>query len=215
MTKQQFLQQLEKGLKSKHVSDISDILSDYEDYFHEQLALGKSEDMISLSLGDIESIIKDYHEHESVKGKSWFDLVAISFVALPLLMLSYGLLIGFIGLSFASWGIAIYYTFSLDSLSFMPVIPLTASWGFILAFLAFAVFMFSLSVRYFGVLKSMTKQYLVKQTIRIGDFPQSPIYQKLLIISGWVSLAFVTIGYLLAAFIAKDFQFWHTWEWFQ
>lgn len=215
MTKQQFLEHLEKGLKSKHVSEVSDIIEDYIVYFDEQLALGKKEEDIAVSLGEIESIIDDYADYSKRSRKHWFDLVAISFVAIPLLIMNYGVLIVFGASSLAFWGSAIYYLFGLDSLAFMPMIPLIPKIGFILGLLSLAMFMFSLSVRYYGILKSMTKQYLVKQAIRIGEFPQKDIYQKIFKYSGLLTIVLVVVVYVLAAIVAKDFQFWHVWEWFE
>ncbi|RJP57532.1 MAG: hypothetical protein C4543_09540 [Ignavibacteriales bacterium] len=215
MTKQQFLEHLEKGLKSKHVSEVSDIIEDYRVYFDEQLTLGKKEEDIALSLGDLESIMDDYSEYSKGSRKHWFDLVAISFLAIPLLIMNYGVLITFGASSLAFWGGAIYYLFGLDSLAFMPMIPLVPKIGFILVLLSAAMFMFSLSVRFYGILKSMTKQYLVKQAIRIGEFPQKDMYQKIFKYSGLLTVGLAIIGYFLAVIVAKDFQFWHVWEWFE
>ena len=215
MTKQQFIEHLEKGLKSHHVSEVSDIIEDYVVYFDEQLALGKKEEDIALSLGDIDSIIEDYASYSKGSKKHWFDLVAISFIAIPLLILNYGVLITFGASSLAFWGGAIYYLFGLDTFSFMPMIPLLPKIGFILVLLSSAMFMFALSVRYYGILKSMTKQYVVKQAIRIGEFPQKDIDQKIFKYSGLLTLILTILGYIIAAIVAKDFQFWHQWDWFE
>ncbi len=214
MTKQQFLDQLSKGLTVKHVSDVSDIIEDYEVYYAEQIALGKTEEDISLSLGDIDSIIHDYASYASGEKKHWFDLVTISFLAIPLLIMNYGLLIIFAASSLAFWGIAIYYLFGLSSLSFIPMIPLLPKIGFIITLFVYSLFMFSLSVRYYGILKSMTKQFIVKQQIRIGEFPQKKIYQQIFRYSSISMMILTVIVYLVSALVAKDFQFWHVWEWF-
>jgi uncharacterized membrane protein len=215
MNKQTFLETLEKGLKNKQVSDISDILEDYQEYFERQLALGKKEEDIASSLGNLDSIILDYADIQSGNKKKWFELVTISFIALPMLIMSYGLWISFAATSLAFWGVAVYLTFSIQSLSFMPMIPLIPKIFFILSAFVSCIFMFSLSVRYYGVLKSMTKQYVVKQSIRIGEYKQSPIYIKIFNVSFWMMIALLFITYAVSALVAKSFEFWHVWEWFQ
>jgi hypothetical protein len=75
--------------------------------------------------------------------------------------------------------------------------------------------MFSFSVRFYGILKSMTKQYVVKQSIRIGEYKQSPIYIKIFNMSFWMMIALLFVTYAVSALVAKSFQYWHVWGWFQ
>lgn len=214
MTKEQFIETLKQGLKKHNIHDVDDIISDYSDYFNEQLAIGKSESEISFKLGDVKSIISDYSESCSKTKKKWFDLVTVSFIAIPLLIILYGLLISFIGGALATWGIAIYYLFQVNSLSFMPTIPIGVHLIYVLMMLVWSIFFFSLSVRFTSTIKSMTTQYIVKQTIRIGDYHIKDIYIKLFKFSLIIGMSLFLIGYLLSALIAKDFQYWHVWGWF-
>lgn len=215
MNKITFLEILEKGLKNRQVHDIKEIIDDYQEYFDIQIANGKKEEEISSYLGSIDSIISDYADNQSGSKKKWFELVTISFVALPLLIMCYGLLIAFAGSSIGFWGIAVYLAFDIETLNFMPMIPLFPKIFYILTALVTCVFMFSLSVRFYGVLKSMTKQYVVKQSIRIGEFVQSPIYMKIFKVSFWIMLILFIATYIVSALAAKSFQYWHIWGWFQ
>lgn len=215
MNKASFLETLEKGLKQKQVHDIKEIIDDYKEYFDIQLASGKKEEEISAYLGNIESIISDYADSDIGSKKRWFELVTISFVALPMLIMCYGLLITFAASSIAFWGIAVYLAFNIDTFSFMPMIPWIPKIFYVLTALATCVFMFSLSVRFYGVLKSMTKQYVVKQSIRIGDVVQSSIYLKIFKISFWMMVSLTVFTYVISALVAKNFEYWHTWEWFR
>lgn len=215
MTKVGCLQYLEKGLKAKHVKDVDDIIIDYQEYIEKQVALGKKETDVVASIGDLDSIILDYVENSEGSRKKWFEMVTISMVALPLLIINYGLLIVFIGSALSFWGIAVYYTFGLESLNFMPMIPLLPKIFFLFLALASAIFMMSTSVRYYALLKSMTKQYIVKQAIRIGDYVQSPVYEKIFKVSLMAMVGMFVITYVVSAIAAKDFQFWHVWEWFE
>jgi uncharacterized membrane protein len=215
MNKITFLETLEKGLKNRQVHDIKEIIDDYQEYFDLQIASGKKEEEIAIYLGSIDSIISDYADNQSGNKKKWFELVTISFVALPMLIMSYGLLITFAASSIAFWGIAVYLTFNIRTLDFMPMIPLLPKVFYILTALITCVFMFSLSIRLYGVLKSMTKQYVVKQSIRIGEFVQSPIYIKIFKISFLLMVILFIITYVLSALVAKSFEYWHVWRWFQ
>ena len=215
MNKHLFLESLEKGLKNKQVHDIDEILEEYQEYFDRQLALGKKEEDISNSLGSLESIINDYAEIKQGHKKKWFELVTVSFVALPMLIMCYGLWISFAATSLAFWGVAVYLTFGIQSLSFMPMIPLIPKIFFILSAFVSCIFMFSLTVRYYGVLKSMTKQYVVKQSILIGEYIQSPIYTKIFNISFLIMTSLIILTYIISSIYAKSFEFWHIWEWFQ
>jgi hypothetical protein len=215
MNKTTFLETLEKGLKNKQVHDIKDIIDDYQEYFDIQITQGKKEEEIASSLGSIESIVSDYALNQSGSKKKWFELVTISFVALPLLIMCYGLLIAFAASSLGFWGVSVYLAFDIDTLNFMPNIPLFPKLFYIATALASCVFMFSFSVRFYSVLKSMTKQYVVKQSIRIGEFIQSPIYIKIFKISFWTMTILFVLTYIISALTAKSFQYWHVWEWFQ
>lgn len=215
MNKTTFIEQLKQGLKKHNINDIDDIVSDYENYFVEQLKNGKSEEDISFRLGDVKSIIRDYAESSSASNKRWFDLVTIGFVAIPVIIMLYGVLIVFIGSTVATWAIAIYYLFRLETFSFMPMIPMGVHLIYVLLMLCWSVFFFTLSVRMAKTLKSMTMQYLVKQTIRIGEYHIKPIYVKLFNYSLMIGLGLFVVGYAVSAFVAKSFEYWHVWGWFQ
>lgn len=214
MNKEQFIDTLRQGLKKHNIKDVDDIITDYEDYYKEQLSLGKTETEISMKLGDLKSIISDYAESSSNSKKKWFDLVTVGFIAIPLLIILYGLLISFIGGALATWGIAIYYLFRLDSLNFMPNIPAGVHFIYVVMMLSWSIFFFSLSIRFAATIKSMTTQYVVKQAIRIGDYQIKNIYIKLFDYSLIIGSSLFVIGYIISALIAKDFQYWHVWGWF-
>ena len=214
MTKDQFIETLRQGLKKHNISDVDDIIADYDDYFTQQLALGKSESDVAVRLGDIKSIIQDYTESGSSTKKKWFDLVTVGFVAIPMLIIMYGLLITFIGATIATWAISIYYLFRLDTLSFMPTIPLGVHLIYVLLMISWLIFFFSLSVRLAATTKSMTVQYIVKQAIRIGDYHIKKIYIKLFNYSLITGCILFVLGYVISSIVAKNFQYWHVWNWF-
>ena len=215
MNKTEFLKTLEMGLKKHKVHDIDEIISDYEEHFNHQKEINKSEEDTSKSLGDINSIILEYAGLRESKKRGWFDLVAINMLAIPLLITHYGFIIILAAMTLASWSISIYYLFQMDSLSFLPFIPFGIHLMYVLSFLVTSILFFSLTVNDGYLLKSMSKQYIVKQTIRIGNPYIPKIYKKLTSYSLYVFIILFVLTYVLSAIVAKDFQYWHAWEWFQ
>jgi uncharacterized membrane protein len=214
MNKIEFLSQLEKELKKHNVSDITEIIDDYREYFDQQLSIGQKEDSIASYIGDIQSIVDDYVMIDKGNHKKWFELVTVSVIALPLLILSYGVLIVTAASAVAFWAIAIYYLFNVSSFSFMPLIPLVPRFFYIACSLSAAVLMFSFSVRYYGMLNSMTKQYIVKQTIRIGEYAIPSVYQKILKISAISFVILFIASFIVSVISAGTLQYWHEWHWF-
>lgn len=214
MNKEEFINALEKGLKKANISEIKDILGDYQEYFDRQLELGKKEADISRFIGDIDSIVSEYKSIEQQDKHSWFSMVGTTIVALPLLIISYGVVILLFGAMIASWGIAVYYVFNLSSLAFMPSIPVFPMIFYVLFFIAFAVFFFSFGYRFFVTVLSMTKQYIVKQSIVIGEYKKLIIYHKLFKYSFLIGSSLFLIAFIISIISAKSFEFWHTWQWF-
>ena len=69
MTKKQFLERLENELFENNVTNIEDILVEYENHFAEGKKIGKSEKEICESLGSPEMIAADYKGYKSEKKK--------------------------------------------------------------------------------------------------------------------------------------------------
>ena len=214
MNKIEFLSQLERELKKHNVSDIIEIIDDYREYFDQQISIGQKEENIASYIGEIQSIVDDYVTIDKGNHKKWFELVTVSIIALPLLILSYGVLIVTAASALSFWAIAIYYLFDVSSFSFMPFIPLVPRFFYIALSLSAAVLMFSFSVRYYGMLNSMTKQYIVKQTIRIGDYVIPSIYQRILKISAICFVILFISSFIVSVISAGTIQYWHEWQWF-
>lgn len=214
MDKQAFLTKLEKELKKRKVKDIDEIIDEYQDYIDHQIQAGKKEKNIISFIGEIDSIVEAYNQDDIEHKHRWFDIVATSLFAIPILIMMYGLLIGFIGLVISSWAISIYYIFSLSSLDFMPYIPLIPKFGFILTFLSFSLLMALCSYRYFLLIKSMTNQFVVKQKIVVGKYEVKQKYMKLMKRVSIVFTVLIILTFIVSIISAKSLEYWHVWEWF-
>ncbi len=60
MTKKQYLDALEKELRSRRVADVEEVLSDYEAHFARKAADGYSEEDIARKLGTPQDIANDF-----------------------------------------------------------------------------------------------------------------------------------------------------------
>ena len=60
----------------------------------------------------------------------------------------------------------------------------------------------------------MTKQYIVKQSIVIGEYKKLSIYQKLSKYSFLIGMSLFVIAFIISVVSAKSFEFWHAWQWF-
>lgn len=71
MTKQQFIETLEIELKRRNISEISDIIEEYEQHFAFKLADGYAEEEIAAKLGDPKGIAAQYDASpaEGKRGK--------------------------------------------------------------------------------------------------------------------------------------------------
>jgi len=119
MSKQDFLDKLEKSLKNIPVQERKDILYDYEEHFVNGAVSGKSEPEIAAALGNPEAIAKeilaDYHVTQAVENISINNIaravlatVSLGFLNLVFVM---GPLIGVVGVLFAFYVVAIVLIF--------------------------------------------------------------------------------------------------------
>ena len=76
MSKEEFLKTLRKKLNVLEDSEIEDIISEYEGYIEEKVAVGLTEEEAVKELGDIDEIVRDLLAAYKVKGEpteNWFN----------------------------------------------------------------------------------------------------------------------------------------------
>jgi uncharacterized membrane protein len=132
MTKKEFLNKLEKNLKSLKKKDIEEILSYYEEHFRIGLEKGKTEEKIAEGLGDVIQIANQFKNESGIEpsnkkeksvilkiflaaGLIFFNLVFVSGIFFGLLGALIGFFSGSLGMTFG--GIA-----GLLSVIFSPII---------------------------------------------------------------------------------------------
>jgi uncharacterized membrane protein len=120
MNKQQFLQELNHGLKGIPEVERADIIRDYEEYFHAGLESGKTEADMITGLGSVKQIAKElsasYHI-ESVREKpNVANMVraVIALISLTLFNVIFvlGPLLGLFGILIGCWGVVLGMVFA-------------------------------------------------------------------------------------------------------
>lgn len=67
MTKSEYMRELESGLRNGNISNVEEVLADFEDHFNEALAAGQDETEICEMLGDPAEIAEQYTEENPVQ----------------------------------------------------------------------------------------------------------------------------------------------------
>lgn len=121
MDKRQFLSKLEKAILTLPRNERDDILYDYEEYFSNGLADGKTEEEISSSLGSPEQLGKElsavyYVDAVQESGttrnffRAFWAVISLSFFNLLIVA---GPLIALASLLFAGWVVAVSFSLTL------------------------------------------------------------------------------------------------------
>lgn len=176
MTKTEFFEKLNEGLKKVRKEDRAEILADYEEHFQNALTKGKSEEQVCKDLGSVDQIITDYRidrvvaaqvtgEAGSTKSILRAALILLAMaplnflffvgpfvVTLSLLVASWG-----IGGSFFLIGIVLFFTFLIHILSsaLIPVLLIGC-----VGVVALALFLMLLLVPLTRLLGTLTFKYL-------------------------------------------------------
>ena len=239
MNKIEFMETLKNSLVQAGVSDIEEILSEYEEHFIFKMADGFSEEEVSLKLGDPKELAKQFIQDEPKKivkkknrfftglGLAFLDI----FIACIFISLFAGVLvITAVAVSSATAGILLITKMNIASL--IPVMPYKSAVLFAVAFLALAILMFITAVYGFMWFKQLIVSYARFHKNCMAKASNEAVYPAkatFLQINGKLKITLrVTIlaslvifvialitAYILSAFDAKSFEFWHVWEWFQ
>ncbi len=222
-----FIKQLSTGLKKIGVTDVEEVIKDYEAHFDNELEKGKTEEEISRKLGKIDEILVDFQLEkpvdEPIKRMSLYSVI-LSDIFIYIGMLSLYLFnLSIIILSLGSLILGIYFILSMSVLEFIPVMnPLFGQFlGFM--FIALAVLSFGVSALLFRFLNTLMKRLnqwhnkVLKGEINtvIITVSQSKLIKKITL---WSCLAVVILmitTYIIGVNIADNPQFWHEWHWFE
>lgn len=239
MNKKEFMDKLKNSLLESGISDIDDILNEYEEHFLFKMADGFSEEEVSLKLGDPKELAKQFVQEApviKVKKKNRF-LTGLGlgfldiFVGCIFLVLFIGVIaLAAVAISSATAGVLLITKMNIASL--LPVMPYKSAVMFSVGLIALAILVFITVVYGFLWFKQLLVSYSRFHKNCMAKASNKAVYPAkatFLQVSGklkrtlrgtiLVSLVIFLVafigGYAVSALEAKALEFWHVWEWFQ
>lgn len=235
MNKTEYLNALQRELKSRNIGEIEEILAEYSQHFDLKCADGYSEEETAARLGKPDVIASQYVDsHANIKsikpvliaGAAISDIFAAMFFAL---LFAWVVTVAAASLVFLFTGILLILKLNIQGL--LPSMPYAGNLftGISLSSLSLSVAAGAIYCFYY--LKQLIKAYLRwhKNLLNAGlmniyppiaKYPQLPpklkrIIRSIALISLIVFFISFVIGYAVMAISAGAFEFWHVWNWFQ
>ena len=239
MNKKEFMDKLKNSLLESGISDMEDILNEYEEHFLFKMADGFSEEEVSLKLGDPKELAKQFVQEAPVikvkKKNRFFTGLGLGFLDIFVGCIFLVLFIGVIALaavaiSSATAGVLLITKMNIASL--LPVMPYKSAVMFSVGLIALAILVFITVVYGFLWFKQLLVSYSRFHKNCMAKASNKAVYPAkatFLQVSGklkrtlrgtiLVSLVIFLVafigGYAVSALEAKALEFWHVWEWFQ
>lgn len=237
MNRQTYLSELAGQLKAHGISDIDEIIAEYDEHFSRKAADGFSEEEISAKLGKPKDIAVQfaYSENPAEKktgkvlisvGLFFADLFTIPFF---IMLLAWVVALGAASIAFALSGVSLFIRPLLPTgLIYMPAMPYAGGAVFGLMLVALGFLAASGTIYSSGLTIQMTRAYKRWHKNMFGDmkyppYSMHPVLEDRLrrrlrtvaLIALLVFAASFIIGYILLATGAGALEFWHVWHWFE
>jgi len=237
MTKNEFLLQLKNELKKNNISDLDDIISEYEQHFAFKLADGFSEEEIAAKLGDPVELASQFIPNVSenkyggrkivtVIGMIFADLFAGAFF---LMLFIFAAVMGIVTVAAAIIGICLLV--GLNFYGLIPGMPYLCAFIFAVSFFAFAVLSTAAFLYFVVFTRQLMRSYkrfhinVIAGSSGKAALPSLPVHPllshkfqrrlRMLALSSLTMLAVSLVsGYIISAIIAGNLEFWHVWGWF-
>jgi len=233
MTKIEYLDQLRSELKKNNVTDMKDILAEYEQHFAFKLTDGYSEEEIAAKLGKPQTIAIQFDGNAVKKNSSGVKVllkIGLIFAAIVealfyILFLAWNLVLAAAAIVFAAAGVCMIGNFNIAGL--IPYMPYLGSIIFGVSILGLAALFAGASFYCFEFFKQMIRASVRWQknlTSKIGlpPLPLSPQFEpktkrKLRTFMLWsitVFGIFFVLAFVVLMLRAGTMGFWHHWNWF-
>jgi uncharacterized membrane protein len=236
MIKSEFLEKLEKELKRNHISDASDIVSEYEQHFAFKMADGYSQEEIAAKLGNPVALASQFEASDversggrkaiTITGLCFADLFAGCFFVL---LFAWEVIMAAVSLCCAAVAVCLFGGWNLYAL--IPPVPYWCGVVFGLFFGALAVLAAVGCVYFFAFLCQLARSYRRFHHNALAAASGSPVLPALAIHPHFsaktrrrirlVALVAVTLlavcfvlGMIVSMLSAGALEFWHTWGWF-
>ncbi len=236
MDRYMFIDILRENLEKNKVTEIDDIIFEYEEHYNYKLEDGYSEEEISKKLGDPLFLATQYIENTNKEqpNKKFINITGI--ISLDIFVLLFFI-------TFYAW-IAVLFVFSTASLSIglslflnlspynlIPYLPYWNGAVLSISFISLALLSYIGTYYNYLYLKQLLKSYfrfhnnVFAKTKNNPTLPSLPIHPKLskktsrklrsivLFSLNVFAISFI-LGYLVITITAKSFEFWHVYNWF-
>ncbi|PAT01115.1 hypothetical protein CI105_08270 [Candidatus Izimaplasma bacterium ZiA1] len=236
MKKSTFINQLKKKLIELKITDIDEILVEYESHFDYKLGDGYSEEEVCIKLGDPLDLAKQYmdgNEIEKANRKlvTIIGLIFIDIIVVQFFILFFAFVIVLLAFSLSAAAIGFSLFTSINPFGLIPYLPYWCGAVMGISMVSLAVLSIILTYYCNLYLKQIIKKYIrfhknsINSSVNkpmLPSLPSSPqlskkhsrrvrfIFQLSL---NAFAISFV-LGYGICALTAKSFEFWHVFEWF-
>lgn len=236
MNQKEFIRLLSKALKDNDVTDITEIIEEYNYHFEYKLMDGYTEEEISTKLGNPIDLANQYEStyvstHRPNKYLSFVSLGIMNFFALNFLLIIAGWIIISFATSLVSFGIFGVLFVGVTPFEWFPTMPYWCGAIISIWFLSFFVLMIVVTYYSFLYLKQLVKSLsrFNKNTINqvkgtptlpnIGTTPSlnnktARIIRKTLQLSLSAFAISIILGYLVCWIVSGNVEFWHAFGWF-
>jgi len=237
MTKNEFLLQLKNELKKNNISDLDDILSEYEQHFAFKLADGYSEEEIAAKLGDPAELASQFIPNAQEKkycGRKVVTVIGMIFAdlfagAFFLMFFIFAAVLGIVAVAAVILGICLLGRLNFNDL--IPNMPYLCAFIFAVSFFAFAILSAAACLYFVVFTRQLIRSYkrfhinVIASSSGKATLPSLPVYPllshkfnrrlRMLVLSSVTMLAVSLVsGYIISAIIAGNLEFWHVWGWF-
>lgn len=173
MTQKEFIDALESHLKYEHVSDIEDIIAEYNQHFAFKLSDGYTEEEICTRLGDPSLIAEQYCDSDDISavssaknrsGKSRLTalglFIADFFVGIfYILLFAWEVVMSAAAVAFAAVAIGLFINLRSSVFALIPSMPYLCAFIFALMLLALSILTVMGSIYFFAFIKQLMRSW--------------------------------------------------------
>ena len=237
MNKKQYLDALQKELLQNGVTDVGDVLADYEAHFTRKALDGYTEEEIAHRLGNPVEIAADFlpdaagqDKTGKAKGLAFIrvGLCLADLFALPFFLVLFLWAIAILAASVGVFALGVYIALGMDLVSVIPV--LTVAGGILMGvgIAVFSVLLFLGSVWFLLLSGQMTRAYMrwhgnswyARHELALPVMPQLTgkkrrFIRRIVLVSLIGCIMLFAAGFIVLSVQAGTPGFWHHWHWFE
>lgn len=233
MTKREYLDQLESELTKRNVTDMLEIISEYDQHFAFKMADGFSQEEIAAKLGSPKTLAAQFESGEAPGPGTWSKVplrIGLGFVALfeeIFFLLLFVFAVGLAAAAIACVAAGVCMAAQIACGGLIPYAPYPGTVILGASLLSFAVLLAAAAYYCLALVRQMGKASVRwhKNMVSNSPLPPLPAYPQfsgktrrtlraLLLGSIAVFGASFVLGFVVLALQAGTVGFWHAWHWF-